>query len=258
MSDLANRADRPPAGLPAVLVILACMTVGSLVFGAPAEAGRPGDWHRDGDLDRLPPALDVLPTLACSTATDLTLKIRVADRSGPGQVALFVRGEHDTSFRPVELTRDGSVFTARIHPTPNRGRRVGLYVEATDAFGNGPSFAGSAERPLTIPLVEERGRPVGPLTAALGVLGAGVVMMLGDALREHHRRRRRARASEERFWRTVAGPFAGCSGDAFTELLNRVCSMEVDHPARGRIRLRRAEVLQQVRRLRGTAPKRRG
>ncbi len=245
-----HRSVAPRAGLPAVLLSLAvCLAAVGAAVGAPAE--RPAAWHHDGYVDPRPPALDVLPTLACSTATDLTLKIRVADPSGPGEVRLFVRGEHDVSFRPVGLVRDGSVFTARLRPTATRGRLVSLYVEATDALGNGPASAGSAERPLTIPLVEETGHPVGALTAALGVLGAGMLMLLADRLRERRRRRRRARMLEERFWSTVVGPFAGCSGDAFTDLLNRVCALEVDHPVRGRVRLARAEVLAQVK-LRGT------
>ena len=103
--------------------------------------------------DRDPPVVMVHAAEPAGVGETLTVGAQIVDSSGIGDVVLWVRGEQEDDYRQIPMKQVGDdQVQATIQPWPAQGSHVAYYIEARDANGNGPSFAGAPRTPYIIRL----------------------------------------------------------------------------------------------------------
>ncbi len=153
-------------------------------------------------VDTAPPAVLVLPSEGVGSDGALTVRVRVIDSSGAGEITLWVRSVEDPEFHPMRMAPvGGDEFAAAVPQALTRGTRVLYYVEARDELGNGPAFGGNPRTPFAV-AIDRSAVEASAVEAAAsswvarGLIGASCLVALILALRLHRRVRREQLARE--------------------------------------------------------------
>lgn len=189
------------------------------------------------------PAILVTPVPASRPDTSVVIEARA-------RVSSLTFHVLDTDGRWIQapaIEAEPGVFRKTLAPRGEGRTRILYWVEAEPLDGGESVTAGSPDAPFFVTLRAEPGPAPGPSIAQpMGLAGtaAAVVLLAFAAWEVRRRERERARGRREaEFWRRTLAPLRREVNAEFSDALTDLCSRDIEHPTRGRIRATRGEAL---------------
>jgi hypothetical protein len=123
---------------------------------APGAQALPPSQASTAGEDNDPPALAHTPITHAPRGKSLRVEAHAADPAGVNQVILYLRRQGGSDYIPLKFVADKNAvgdYSVEV-PTALMSTNLEYYIETYDNLGNGPTRAGSPERPLPIRLDE--------------------------------------------------------------------------------------------------------